>query len=535
MDLALIATHFSDIAWIFFALIFGLLVMFVSLPPMVGYLIAGFVLSAIGIQSGETLDAVAGIGITILLFSIGLKLNIKDLLRAEIWAVSALHMLITVLVLGLLVFVMSFSALQQFAGLSFYESILIAFALSFSSTVFAVKVLDDKGEMFSLHGKIAIGILIMQDLFAVIFLTASSGKVPSYWALLLLLLIPLRPYIIMLLKYVSRGELLILTGMVLALGGASLFGMVGVKPDLGALLLGVLLAGNEKSESLAKSLLSFKEIFLVAFFLSIGFNGVPSMSAILISLVLAVLMLTKSYLFFRLLTKFKLRSRTGFLTTLSLSNYSEFGLIVGAIGVANGWMSGEWLVIIALALSITFTLSSFANIHAHSFYARLENYLYRFETIERLLDDKPIDVKGAQVLVFGMGRVGTGVYDTLLSQYGERLLGIDYDLNVVNKHVEEGRHVIVGDATDYDFWERLRPGSVKLILLDMPNRKEALDAVHMIKRNKHKVIIAAAVKHNDCVSALKEAGVDFVFNIYAEAGSGFANHVSENVCLAVDK
>ena len=534
MDLNLIATHFSDVTWILFALIFGLMVTFISLPPMVGYLIAGFILSAIGMQSGDTLNAVAEIGVTILLFSIGLKLNIKNLLRAEIWAVSVIHMLIMVVVFGVLVFAMSFSALHEFVGLTVPESILIAFALSFSSTVFAVKVLDDKGEMSSLHGKIAIGILIMQDLFAVVFLTATSGKVPSYWAILLLLLIPLRPFLIKLLQYIGRGELLILSGMLLALGGAALFDMVGFKADLGALLLGVLLAGNEKSESLAKSLLSFKEIFLVAFFLSIGFYGVPSATAIFISIALAVLMLGKSFLFFWLLTKFKLRSRTGFLTSLSLSNYSEFGLIVGYLGAANGWMSSEWLVIIALALSITFTMSSLANTRAHALYARLENHLYKYESIERLPEDKPIDVGGAQVLVFGMGRVGEGVYDSLLAQYGENLLGIDYDNNVVDKHVKEGRNVILGDATDYDFWERLRPGSVKLILLDMPNRKEALDAVDMIRRNKYKVIVAAAVKHNDCIAPLKAAGVDFVFNIYAEAGSGFANHVCENICLTLD-
>ena len=529
MDLSLIAVHFSDITWILFALIFGLIVTFVSLPPMVGYLIAGFVLSAMGMQGGETLNAVAEIGVTILLFSIGLKLNIKDLFRAEIWAVSVIHMLITTVVFGVLIFAMSFSALQEFIGLSVAESALIAFALSFSSTVFAVKTLEDSGEMSSLHGKIAIGILIMQDLFAVIFLTVTSGKVPSYWALLLLLLIPLRPLLIKLLKQVGHGELLILSGMLLALGGAALFDFTGVKADLGALLLGVLLAGNEKSEELAKSLLAFKEIFLVAFFLSVGFNGVPSITAAAIAMVLAALMLGKAYLFFRLFTRFKLRARTSFLTSLSLSNYSEFGLIVGFLGVANGWMSGEWLVIIAVALSITFTISSLANTKAHSLYAGFENNLYKFESIKRLPDDKPIDVSGAQVLIFGMGRVGSGAYDALVEQYGENLLGVDFDQVVVDKNIKEKRKVILGDATDYDFWERLQPGAVKIILLDMPNVNEALAALDMIKRNKYQALVAAAVKHNDCIQILKESGVDIVFNIYSGAGSGFANHVCESI------
>ncbi|VAW69776.1 Putative glutathione-regulated potassium-efflux system protein KefB [hydrothermal vent metagenome] len=534
MDLNLISTHFSDVSWIFFALAFGLAAAYVSLPPMVGYLAAGFALSALGMQSGDTLQAVADIGVTILLFSIGLKLNLKDLFRAEVWAVSVIHMLITVMVFGLIVFVLSFSGLQAFMGLTVAESALIAFSLSFSSTVFAVKVLDEKSEMASLHGKVAIGILIMQDLFAVIFLTAASGKVPYTWAILLFLLIPLRPLLLKLIKRAGRGELLILTGMSLALGGAQLFELVGVKADLGALLLGVLLAGNASSEKLAKSLLSFKEIFLVAFFLSIGFNGVPSIPAISIALALSVLMLGKSFLFFILLTIFKLRSRTSFLTSLSLSNFSEFGLIVGAIGVSTGWMSSEWLVIIALALSITFTMSSLANNKAYDLYAKLENKLFKFERIERLADDKPIDIGNAQVLIFGMGRVGTGVYDTLLEQYGDDLLGIDYDQKVINKHIKNGRNVIVGDATDYDFWERLKPDSIKLILLDMPNIKEALIASDMIKQTRYQGIIAAAVKHNDFIQPLKEAGVNCVFNIYAEAGSGFANHVCEDVNVILD-
>jgi voltage-gated potassium channel Kch len=256
--------------------------------------------------------------------------------------------------------------------------------------------------------------------------------------------------------------------------------------------------------------------------------------SILIAVVLAVFMLAKSYLFFRLFELFKLRARTSFLATMSLSNYSEFGLIVGAIGVANGWMSGEWLVTIALALSITFTISSIVNTRAHSLFARYETRLLRFERKERLPDDRPIEVGDAQILVFGMGRVGTGVYDTLLKQYGENLLGIDYDIDVVRKHQLEGRNVIIGDATDIDFWERLRPGTVKLILLDMPNIREALATMRIIKRTPYSGLIAASAKHDDCIPTLKEAGVHSVFNIYAEAGSGFASHVCDDLNFSLE-
>ena len=113
----------------------------------------------------------------------------------------------------------------------------------------------------------------------------------------------------------SRGELLVLSGMSLALGGALLFDLVGVKADLGALIVRMLMAGNEKSDELAKSLLTYKEMFLVAFFLSIGFYGMPSAMSLVIAIVLAILMTAKTYLFFRLFTAFKLRGRTSFLSS----------------------------------------------------------------------------------------------------------------------------------------------------------------------------------------------------------------------------
>ena len=175
------------------AFVLGFAALQIGLPPLVGFLVAGFALGGAGLEGGPMLSQIADLGIILLLFSIGLKLNIETLLKPEVWAGATLHMLTTVVVFGLGIFVLSAAGVHMFAGLDLATSALVAFALSFSSTVFAVKALDEKGEMLSLHGRVAIGILIIQDIIAVIFITVATGKVPSLWAFALLALIPLRP------------------------------------------------------------------------------------------------------------------------------------------------------------------------------------------------------------------------------------------------------------------------------------------------------------------------------------------------------
>jgi predicted Kef-type K+ transport protein len=124
----------------------------IGLPPMVGFLLAGFVLKGFGFEAGPTLGQFADLGVILLLFSIGLKLKIDTLLSPEVWAGASLHMAVTVLVFGLFIFALSMTGIHFFAGLDLATSALIAFALSFSSTVFTVKVLEEKGEMQALHG-----------------------------------------------------------------------------------------------------------------------------------------------------------------------------------------------------------------------------------------------------------------------------------------------------------------------------------------------------------------------------------------------
>ena len=522
-----------DPLWILVAFILGFAVNRVGLPPLVGYLIAGFVLQALGVEGGETLEQIADLGVTLLLFSIGLKLRLRSLANPEIWAGASIHMVITVIVFAAGVYALGLSGLLVFSTLDFKLSLLIAFALSFSSTVFAVKVLEERGEMSSHHGRISIGILIMQDIFAVLFLTFSTGKIPSPWAIALVGgLLVARPLLFAILTRVGHQELLLLFSIFLALGlGAGGFEFVGLKPDLGALVVGVLAAGHSKAGEMAKSLLSFKDLFLVGFFLSIGLSGAPTLQAVGIGALLTTGVIFKVILFFLLLTRFKLRARTSLLASFSLANYSEFGLLVATTGFKNGWIGSEWLTILAIALSMTLVLASPLNSFVHSIYSRFSGRLKPFETKTRLVGDRPLDPGGAEIAIFGMGRVGTGAYDDMRRRHGEVVIGIDFDEETVKKHLEAGRKVILGDPTDHDFWAKTQQHGkkIRMALLTLPQHAANMLAVTQMNAMKFAGSIAATAKFDDEVDELKKAGVHAAFNFYSEAGLGFAEHICQSL------
>lgn len=164
---------------------------------MVGFLLAGLALSVADFISTPLPKAGAELGVTLLLFTIGLKLKVKNLLKPEVWGAGLLHMGLSVTILGFALFCLGF-----FAGLDFNTALIVGFALSFSSTVFAVKILEESGRMNSLNGRTAIGVLIIQDIIAVVY------------ALLLIGLLPvIRRVFLRVMSRVGHGELLVLLGL----------------------------------------------------------------------------------------------------------------------------------------------------------------------------------------------------------------------------------------------------------------------------------------------------------------------------------
>ncbi|ETR67077.1 MAG: hypothetical protein OMM_11982 [Candidatus Magnetoglobus multicellularis str. Araruama] len=246
---------------------------------------------------------------------------------------------------------------------------------------------------------------------------------------------------------------------------------------------------------------------------------------------MALVMPFKTGLFFILLTRFKLRARTSLLASLSLSNYSEFGLIVGSISVAQGWISSEWLVVIAMALSLTFIMAAPFNAASHSIYASISGRLKYFETPNRLPEDEPIDPGDAEIAILGMGGVGTSAYDEMRRRYGDIVIGIDFNMEKVAEHLKKGRRVFLGDASDSDFWKRVEPSksSVSLVMLSLPDPRTSIFSIHQLKDKGYKGQITASVRYEDEIQILKNADVDAVYSLYEEAGVGFADHVCEHM------
>ncbi|MGV2987451.1 cation:proton antiporter [Vibrio sp. E150_011] len=513
------------------AFLAGFLALKCQLPPMVGFLLAGFALHSAGFESSDTMVTLADLGVTLLLFTIGLKLDIKTLLSKEIWAGATIHNILSTLLFAILLLGLKVLGVSSLATLEVEQLILLGFALSFSSTVFAVKTLQEKGELNATYGTLAIGILVMQDVFAVIFLTASTGKIPEWYAIGLFALPLARPLMFKLLNKAGHGEMLVLSGIFFALVmGAGLFDLVGMKPDLGALILGMLLASHPKASELSKSLFNLKELFLVCFFLNIGLSDQPTIEGFILGVLLLFLLPLKGVLYFAVINAFKFRVRTSLLTTFTLFNFSEFGLIVGGLAYKLGWISSDILVAIAISVSLSFVISAPLNRIGHLIYLRSSKWLKEQAAEKINLRDQFINPGEAQVLILGMGRIGTGAYDELYERYGKVSLGVEVREDAALVHQQKGRNVISGDATDPDFWERiLDTAHVKLVLLAMPHHLGNQTALSLLQQTNFKGQVAAIAAYPDQLEELEAMGVNAAFNIYSEAGSGFARHVCEQL------
>ncbi|MBO9418856.1 cation:proton antiporter [Labrenzia sp. R4_2] len=503
------------------AFVFGLAVRQVGLPPLVGFLAAGFFINLIGPrfgmpgETGPILDYVAELGVLMLLFTIGLKLKLRQITEPQVVGGALIHFIVSIGVFTPIIWLLFTS---EWMG-----ALLVGIALAFSSTVLSAKILEAKRELGTFHGRTAIGILIVQDIIALVVLAIFAGKLPGPLALLIFATPLLRPVLFKLLDLAGHDEVLLLTGMMLSLviGGVG-FEIIGLKGEIGALVMGLLLSGHPRAGELSSSLWALKEVFLIGFFLSIGMSGLPDWNAIVFALVLAAMLPLKGILFFAVLIAFKLRARTSFVTALSLTAYSEFGLIVAA-GIPA---AQDYLVPLAIAVSVSFLIAAPLNRFAHQIFERFEPQLQRFELSTRHPDEQPKDLGDADILVFGMGRTGTAAYNALIEKE-HRPIGLDADIYKVQGHAEADRNVIFADAEDSNFWNSVDLSKITAAVLAMDDLEAKLIAARMLRASGFSGTIVSHALHADHVAQITEAGADQTYLTMQEAGQSLAIHALE--------
>lgn len=499
-------------------------------PPLLGYLVTGFVCAGFAVGSADQFAPIADLGITMLLFTIGLKLRMDVLLKRYILVPALAHMAMVIPLTAAVIMLAGY----VFAPLAFANATApwtLALALSFSSTVFAIKIFDERGEGQSFHAAIAIGVLVIQDVIAVVYLVAASGNMPSIWTLVLLPVFLLRqwwlPGLKKLLTMVGHGELQMLFGFAVALIAYALFEWLHLKGGLGALIAGAVLAvaDSGRADELYKRLLNVKSLLLVGFFLQIGYSGLPSAQMLIVAAALLVVLSLRPIIYFALFTVLRLRARTATLAGIGLTTYSEFGLIVASIAAAEGWISNEWLVTLALAIALSFFVATPLNKQVHQWFLSRKTQLLKHEK-ERLPEEQVEKIADARIVLLGMGRVGRGAYQFLQEEYPGAVVGVEENYDRAEALKVQGMRCVHGDASDRDFWERAGVTDCEMLLVSLSSHREHLVVVNLARELGFKGTIAVTSGFDDERAELELLGC-VAFNLYADVGRGFAETAVE--------
>jgi Kef-type K+ transport system membrane component KefB len=468
MDLGFDTAFYEIAALVLLAAGLGFLGLVLRQPLVVAFIVAGVLAGpdALGIVASPAfIETLSQISIAVLLFLVGLKLDV-GLIRSlgRVAVTTGLGQIGLTAALGFLICLG--------LGIGWREALYIAVALTFSSTIIIVKLLSDKQEIDSLHGRIALGILIVQDIFVVLAMMALSavgvgsaaedgglGQALRLAAgglgMLTLVFLFIRFVATPLLGLIARSpELLVIAAVGWAAGFAALGDWVGFGKELGGLLAGVALASTRYREAILSRLASLRDFLLLFFFLHLGagidLGGLGGQ--VWPALVLSVFVLiAKPLIVLVLMGWIGYRRRTGFLAGLTLAQISEFSLIFMAMGVALGHVSEAALTLVTLVGLVTIALSVYMITYSHHLLARAEPRLALFDRPGPGRERAP-DAAGAaegayDVILFGLGRFGRGI-GTGLSARGLRVLGVDFDPEALAAWSRLGLDGRFGDATD---------------------------------------------------------------------------------------
>ncbi len=534
----------------------GLVALMLRQPLIVGLIGAGILAgpAVLGVaRSDEHIQLLSELGIAVLLFLVGLKLDL-GLVRSlgPVAVATGLGQVAFTAVIGF--------GLCLLLGLDALTSLYVAVALTFSSTIIIVKLLSDKREIDSLHGRIALGFLIVQDIFVVLSMVVVSAMaagasetsaaagllrvVAGGGAMLLLVALVIRFVAEPLTARLAQAPEL-LAGF--AIGWAALLAAVadhvGLGKELGGLLAGVSLASTQFREAIAARLASLRDFLLLFFFIALGARldlgamGEQVGAAIVLSLFVLV---GNPLIVIAIMGAMGYRRRTGLLAGLTVAQISEFSLIFMAMGVALGHVAEPALGLVTLVGLVTIALSTYMITYSHHLAAWVDKPLRVFErghpwreaaaageAAERSSD--------ADVVIFGIGRFGSAIAQRLRDK-GLKVLGVDFDPEAVRAARQAGQEAIYGDATDPEFIASLPLDGAGWAISAIPlhpggvtHEDHRLALIAALREQRFRGRIAVTAHATEEADALGARGADLVLLPFEDAAERAAEVVSRPV------
>ncbi len=529
---------FSEIAvLLLMAAVIGAIGVRLRQPLIVAFIVVGILVgpSVLGwVSADDQVDLLAKLGIALLLFVVGLKLDLHIIRTMGPVALAAgLGQVIFTSVIGY------FIAISL--GLTPVTALYVAVALTFSSTIIIVKLLSDKREVDALHGRIAIGFLIVQDIVVVLVMigltalgeasdTSSLGweaiEVLIKGGLFIAAIGLLMRYVLTPLTHqlARSSELLVLFAIAwaVALGAAGVY--LGFSKEVGAFLAGVSLASTPYREAIGSRLVSLRDFLLLFFFIDLGAGlelatlGAQVVPAIILSL---FVLIGNPLIVMIILGAMGYRKRTGFLAGLTVAQISEFSLILGALGLSLGHIEDDTMGLITLVGLITISASTYMILYSHSIYEQISPWLGVFERNHAYREDAQdwnTGENGYDIVLFGLGRFGSGIAEELRRR-GYRVLGVDFDPDLVRRHKEVGNAARYGDAEDPEFVTTLLHGQVSWVLSSLREMPINFALLHGLRQKGFKGQIAVTAHTARNAEQLKDAGADQVLMPYADAAT----------------
>ncbi len=526
---------------IFLAVSFGFLAHLLRQPVITGFIAAGLIIGyfeELQLTHVDFLESLASIGIALLLFLVGLEMNIKEWRKT-----SGLVLLVG---LGQIVFTFGLGFLVSSAlGFGILASFYIAAALTLSSTIIVIKLLSEKRDLRSLYGQVAIGILLLQDFIAILlllFLTGFTidgggfgfqGFTALYKVAGLIVFVALASRVLpRVLDLIGRSEeLLYLFSIAWALGASAFAVFVGLSVEAGGFLAGLALATSSEHFQIASRLRPLRDFFIILFFVILGIRAVDGLGGaeLLPAGVLTLFVLVGTPLIVLLVMgALGYRSRTSFLTGLAVAQVSEFGFIIAALGNRLGHITNAETSLITLVGLATIFISSYFIVHNHRLYEILRPLVRPFELRRGLVEDTPTGLQlEDHVVLVGVHRMGQGILQAL-KKTKANFVALDFDPTVVRSLSGAKTPVVYGDIADSEIQQEAGLSRAKVIISTVPDFADNLEILEEVKRRKSKAKVILTAEDEWSARELYKEGADYVILPRFLGGQELARIISED-------